>query len=224
LKEKNQELSLELERKQNQINDIQSEVKTMLTKFYGIYEDVEKRFTGEDRKLAESDPFLRRSDIKRSIKSDQNNSEDKKDSLSKKGIFLQDKGWKIVYALMLGIEMSIESCKSIIKSPKITLHDYQSKNVWGITHMLLNGYRKVSFIEYAPKIFNKIRRLDGVTNEEYLQSLGPDSISQVFSGKIKSLSGIATFGNSGSFFYYSDDRKYIVKTIRLREKNQIMAH
>lgn len=223
MKEKNQELSLELERKKTQINEIQSEVKTMLTKFYGIYEDVEERFTGEDRKLAESDPFLRRSDTKHSIKSDQN-STGKINRLSKKGIFLQDKGWKVVYALMLGIEMSIESCKSIIKSPKITLHDYESKNVWGITHMLLEGYRKVSFIEYAPKIFNKIRRLDGVTNEEYLQSLGPDSISQVFSGKIKSLSGIATFGNSGSFFYYSDDRKYIVKTIRLREKNQIMAH
>lgn len=65
------------------------------------------------------------------------------------------------------------------------------------------------FLSYSPAIFLELRILAGVDDATYLASFTvEDSMMEKF-----------TEGRSGSFFYYTHDLKYIVKTVTVGEKN-----
>jgi hypothetical protein len=63
-------------------------------------------------------------------------------------------------------------------------------------------------IEYAPEIFKILRQLDGLDEEELIESLRPSK--NKFSIK-------KTQGKGGSFFITTDDNKFIMKTITADE-------
>jgi len=58
--------------------------------------------------------------------------------------------------------------------------------------------------------------LQNISKEQYLQSLGPESISSIISGK-NFMRGITSKGKSGSFFFTCADERFFVKTIPKRE-------
>ena len=65
----------------------------------------------------------------------------------------------------------------------------------------------VQTIEYAPGLFSAIRKMDNISDAMIQKSLNPDSNrTQVFKAK-------ESAGKSGSFFYYTSDSKYMLKTI-----------
>lgn len=73
-------------------------------------------------------------------------------------------------------------------------------------------------MDYAPQIFDSIRKKFNVEREEYSKSLGPDQIlTNLLTGDFKSLSELCSSGKSGSFFYYTADGKYMLKTISKTE-------
>ena len=73
---------------------------------------------------------------------------------------------------------------------------------------------KCKFYDYAPKIFYNLRNLYGISNDDYLKSLGPENfLCNLIITKNKSLKEICSSGKSGSFFYYTYDSKYLMKTI-----------
>jgi 1-phosphatidylinositol-4-phosphate 5-kinase len=87
-------------------------------------------------------------------------------------------------------------------------------------------YRKSSiFLEYAPMVFERIRKSFGVKNDDYLRSVGPEQLvvmnsilmyyfqGDLLFGNLSSLTEKVSSGKSGSFFYYSFDDKYMLKTI-----------
>jgi len=65
----------------------------------------------------------------------------------------------------------------------------------------------ISVKELAPKIFSIIRNRENITNEQIKQSLSPelnrDMVFKAGEGQ----------GKSGSFFFFSHDRKFIIKTM-----------
>lgn len=63
------------------------------------------------------------------------------------------------------------------------------------------------FKDYSPDIFYQIREKCGVDTKEYLDSITSNHIMSEFNSP----------GKSGSFFYYSKDFKYIIKTIHHSE-------
>lgn len=73
--------------------------------------------------------------------------------------------------------------------------------------MTRNSEYDFKFKDYAPFIFRRIRELFHLDPSEYLLSL---------TGKYL-LSEVATAGKSGSFFYYSRDYRFIIKTINHSE-------
>ena len=79
----------------------------------------------------------------------------------------------------------------------------------------MDKYSHANFFDYAPKVFQVIRRYNHITNEEYLKSLGPESLSGLLSGAY--FKGKKTAGKSGSFFFTTSDSKYFVKTVPDRE-------
>jgi 1-phosphatidylinositol-4-phosphate 5-kinase len=68
--------------------------------------------------------------------------------------------------------------------------------------------RDFQFSDYAPKVFRDLREHHGIDSGDYLISLTADYV----------LSEIVSPGKSGSFFYFSHDTKYMLKTITASEK------
>jgi 1-phosphatidylinositol-4-phosphate 5-kinase len=62
------------------------------------------------------------------------------------------------------------------------------------------------FRDYAPHVFQKLRSRSGISDEEYLASLGPDSIlNLIWANDYQSLIELCSSGQSGSLFYYTED-------------------
>ncbi|CAH0475259.1 unnamed protein product [Peronospora belbahrii] len=71
-------------------------------------------------------------------------------------------------------------------------------------------YEKLGFTDYAPKVFQNIREICGVDNEMYEQSFADTLLERASEGK------------SGMLFYFTSDRKYLVKTMTKREHSFLL--
>ncbi|KAJ9447379.1 hypothetical protein DIPPA_20452 [Diplonema papillatum] len=77
---------------------------------------------------------------------------------------------------------------------------------------------EVLFTDYAPSIFDEIRELNGISSDQYLQSLGLHQvIVNLLTGSLTSLKQLVTSGSSGQFFFASHDDRFILKTISATE-------
>lgn len=73
-------------------------------------------------------------------------------------------------------------------------------------------------------MFQRIRRLSEITDEDYLESLGPDSIlNLIWSNDYRSLYELCSSGQSGSLFYYTEDQRFMIKTIHPDEFHKFKA-
>ena len=68
-------------------------------------------------------------------------------------------------------------------------------------------HKGCKFTEYAPKAFQRLREIFGIRNEDLLNSLDVDRILEHFNNQKFSE------GRSGSFFTFTPDKKFILKTI-----------
>ena len=131
---------------------------------------------------------------------------------------------KTVINIMIGIKSAVSKIGSIpIKNldlkisylfPVDNLGVYEEMNRFIYEQNNYDGIIKCKFYDYAPKIFYNLRTLYGITNDDYLKSLGPENfLCNLIITKNKSLKEICSSGKSGSFFYFSYDGKYLMKTI-----------
>ena len=106
---------------------------------------------------------------------------DRSDTLNtnnnKEMVRLFDKDFDKVFNIMLGINRSVFW---LFDSPyyQISETDYTSKfeynNQW---YSQTGESAKIfTFTDYAPKIFENIRKHDGIKNEDYSKALGPSNI------------------------------------------------
>ena len=144
---------------------------------------------------------------------------------SKKGeqyVHIGSNNFVLMYNMMIGIKKSVDSC---IDHPcyKLQKDDFRLKckfyiDPYSITSNAKRKYRQCMFVDYAPQIFNNIRRLFGINKEDYLKDLGPQQlIMAAWHGDFNSWIKSASSGKSGSFFYYTKNAKYILKTISKKE-------
>jgi Ca2+-binding EF-hand superfamily protein len=76
----------------------------------------------------------------------------------------------------------------------------------------------VSFVDYAPFVFHKLREHFGISPDEYVQSIGPGNmLSNLMLGSMASMSQLGSEGKSGSFFYFTSDSKFMIKTVPVKE-------
>ena len=131
---------------------------------------------------------------------------------------------KTVINIMIGIKSAVSKIGAIpIKNldlkisylfPVDNLGVYEEMNRFIYEQNNYDGIIKCKFYDYAPKIFYNLRTLYGITNDDYLKSLGPENfLCNLIITKNKSLKEICSSGKSGSFFYFSYDGKYLMKTI-----------
>ena len=146
-------------------------------------------------------------------------------------IHLGNPNLKLVINIMIGIKNAVSSIgdapgKEIgLKMPCLfpvdNLGIYEEINRFQYEQNNYDGVIKCKFYDFAPKIFYNLRSLYGILNDDYLKSLGPENfLCNLIITKNKSLKEICSSGKSGSFFYYSYDSKYLMKTIPESEFNK----
>ena len=74
------------------------------------------------------------------------------------------------------------------------------------------------FIDFAPEVFSEIRKFFGITEQEYMSSLGPEQVLAAFFHKnFDYIYQLCSTGKSGSLLYFTKDRNYMMKEIHEEE-------
>lgn len=197
-----------------------------MSQLQSMYNSYVKKRDDEDMKILEKDPIV--NDYQKT----KTYAEQKSDAIQDSKLFIYSKNWSTMVCIMLGIEKTVVLSKGYHNFTQLTGDDfdkkwtdtdnhYKNKNYFTISHPSLTEYDKCQFIDIAPLVFHDIRQRDRINEDEYLKSLGPDALSSILSGQVSTFSGLGSFGKSGSFFFYTYDQKYMVKTIKKNEVRQL---
>ena len=135
-----------------------------------------------------------------------------------------DENWNLILNMMLGIQKAVrsisaifDSMQSITEKEALQIDKINLRSAFGGADVI--GLRKLyRFRDYAPIVFEKIKQLQGISTKDYILSLGVEKIVQsLLIGNFSSLEERMTTGKSGSFFFYSEDGKYMLKTLSKSE-------
>lgn len=85
-------------------------------------------------------------------------------------LFILHDNWSLMASMMVGIQKSVRS-QSYSERSELTARDFQHRYMFDLKPTTLNVREKeceapCTFYDYAPSVFNNIRRLFGVTNSE----------------------------------------------------------
>jgi len=118
--------------------------------------------------------------------------------------------WVAAYNMLTGIRFTVSRTNAKMDR-QLTDADFDAKHKFSfdITGNELTPSAKYDFKfkDYAPWVFRHLRSIFGLDPADYLMSLTSKYI----------LSELGSPGKSGSFFYFSRDYKYIIKTIHHSE-------
>jgi 1-phosphatidylinositol-4-phosphate 5-kinase len=123
--------------------------------------------------------------------------------------------YMLMYDMLTGIRISVSRCNAK-PHRETTRQDFEAahKLAFDVTGTELTPSSKYDFKfkDYAPWVFRMVREAFHVDAADYLLSL---------TGKYV-LSELESAGKSGSFFYYSQDYRFIIKTIHHSEHRFIL--
>ncbi|CAD8049461.1 unnamed protein product [Paramecium sonneborni] len=129
--------------------------------------------------------------------------------------------WNLVLNMMIGIQMAVKSVNAL-SDYEVNLKDFKLKYYFELMPKRTGNekatFKVCKFFDYAPQVFNHIRKMFFIDNDNYLSSIGPETLlSSILKGDLSTLSELTSTGKSGSFFYYSQDGIYTLKTISKSE-------
>ncbi|CCH62612.1 hypothetical protein TBLA_0H03310 [Henningerozyma blattae CBS 6284] len=122
----------------------------------------------------------------------------------------------IAYNMLTGIRVAVSRCSGIMKPLCQEDFTYTKKLAFDYhgNELTPSSQYAFKFKDYCPEVFREIRSLFGLDPADYLVSLTSKYI----------LSELNSPGKSGSFFYYSRDYRYIIKTIHHAEHIHLRRH
>ncbi|KAJ9086341.1 Phosphatidylinositol-4-phosphate 5-kinase, variant 2 [Entomophthora muscae] len=114
--------------------------------------------------------------------------------------------YALMYNMLTGIRVSVSRC-SARPMRTLSMPDFRAANKLAFdvsgNELVPSSKYDFKFKDYAPNVFRQIRSIFGIDPGEYLMSLTHKYIvSELFSP-----------GKSRSFFYYSRDYRFIIKTV-----------
>ncbi|KAJ2828901.1 Phosphatidylinositol-4-phosphate 5-kinase [Coemansia furcata] len=116
----------------------------------------------------------------------------------------------LMYNMLTGIRVSVSRCEAKDSRP-VRFDDYMAAHKYSFDvvgdEMTPSSRYDFKFKDYAPWVFRCIREAFHLSTEDYLVSLTDKYI----------LSEVGSSGKSGSFFYYSQDYRFIIKTVHHTE-------
>ena len=114
-------------------------------------------------------------------------------------------------ASLLKSKVDIEDSNIDITNNVSNIRDFSNTN--------LNNNTKgedAIIIEYLPEVFNELRKDDEITDDAMIRVFSPSKNKSAIEKMSESK------GKSGSFFFYSHDRKFIIKTISGDERKTLL--
>eukprot|EP01113_Clastostelium_recurvatum_P022425 TRINITY_DN2675_c0_g1_i3.p1 TRINITY_DN2675_c0_g1~~TRINITY_DN2675_c0_g1_i3.p1 ORF type:complete len:730 (-),score=189.88 TRINITY_DN2675_c0_g1_i3:24-2213(-) len=145
----------------------------------------------------------------------------------------------IITCLLMGIRVSVSRGEHDItmldNNPHVTAPIYKQKRTYTYADMFENkrpdevsppgspamglrdtGARSYFFHDYCPAVFESLRSLASISAEDYKSSMHPS--------KFLNALGMQKFseGRGGSFFVFSPDRKYVLKTVSETESKLLL--
>lgn len=118
--------------------------------------------------------------------------------------------WVTAYNMLTGIRVAVSRTNAKLDRPLTDADfDVKQKSTFDIAgnELVPSAKYDFKFKDYAPWVFRHLRHLFRLDPADYLMSLTGKYI----------LSELGSPGKSGSFFYFSRDYKYIIKTIHHAE-------
>ncbi|EAR82478.2 phosphatidylinositol 4-phosphate 5-kinase (macronuclear) [Tetrahymena thermophila SB210] len=138
-------------------------------------------------------------------------------------VFFGHQNWNLVLNMMMGVQMAVRSVSSYGEEIiKLESEDFKLKYYFELLPRRRVGeqstFKICKFSDYAPQVFRNIRLKYNISSENYLKSIGPEKLfSSIIRGDLTTLSELTSTGKSGSFFYYTVDSKFTLKTIHKSE-------
>ena len=122
----------------------------------------------------------------------------------------------IAYNMLTGIRVAVSRCSGIMKplTPKDFKYSKKLAFDYHGNELTPSSQYAFKFKDYCPEVFRELRAVFGLDPADYLVSLTSKYI----------LSELNSPGKSGSFFYYSRDYKYIIKTVHHSEHIHLRKH
>ena len=192
----------------------------MIQTFSSCYEWISENYLKEhiNKKLYEEEKEKKRREEKEYDK--KNNVPRKKKDVKKKIIRTPDESFKILLNIIMGIQISVQSCPNfrINKSEEIT--NYLNNMIHSIQTINFGKKQEEIFYlkEFAGIIFNNIRLLLGIDKESFISSISPQEfVTEIMISSQTIFEELCSTGKSGSLFYYTRDGRFIVKTISKKE-------
>lgn len=154
------------------------------------------------------------------------------DKVRKKIIYFGHENWNIMLNMMLGVRKSLKShFYKFDKDVDFSSEDLNCKYSHELIYKQNNkSVKEISeiFVDYSPKVFFYIRCYFQIENHQFLKSIGLENlIGNLLMGNLTSLTDQTAEGKGGSFFYYTEDTRLIVRSI-LREEflklRQLLLH
>jgi hypothetical protein len=202
-------------------NDLLNLVQDILFKLDNVLRDVRTEQKKAKRKnKVNKKQFVKNlmkhkdSQLDLSIKPEKNYS--KKKMQTKQEVFFNDKKWNIVTSMVTGIYKSIGLVNFSSKLPP-TQADFGICNRIEIEAVLERKFAKCKFKDYAPYVFSTLRHTFGVSDEDYVESIGYHTFKKAFLNRLSLMLQENSSGKSGSFFFHTADMKYMIKTIKKAE-------
>ncbi len=140
---------------------------------------------------------------------------------NKHKVFMNNPNWSIVTTMITGISKSI----NIVSSDKYHLlskYDFKFHNKIELEAVYGHIFKKCKFKDYAPYVFQNIRKQFGISDESYIQSIGINTFRNAFFDKLYLMLSETSTGKSGSFFFHTSDGKFMIKTIKKNEFAKLM--
>ena len=138
------------------------------------------------------------------------------ESGGKKAVFVNNKNWNIVTSMIDGIQKSLLMVMNE-RDLLLTKIDFKIHNKLELESVFSNDFDRIKFKDYSPRVFLNIRRLFGISNENYIYSLGVDTFRNSFFDTLMLMLSEKSSGKSGSIMFHTSDGKYLVKSIHKAE-------
>jgi len=127
----------------------------------------------------------------------------------------------IITCILLGIRQSLkEPSQHYDVTPKV----YTEQKIFGYGKLQgsdrdFTSSEGYEFIDYAPYVFSRLRAQAGITPQDYMEAMRPSNfLGTLMQDQLQKFSE----GRSDSFFIFSPDRRFILKTLKSEEAQLLL--
>lgn len=133
----------------------------------------------------------------------------------RKTIAFGSKQWDFVLQMMIGIRTTVGRHEIEPWQTAVDAADFRAYDSFSLPSAHSDapdaGYH---FYDFAPAVFRQLRHAFGVEPYDYALAVSPEQlVGALLFGNLASVAGQVSEGKSGSFFFYTHDGRFLVKTM-----------